>query len=293
MILVTGATGFLGRHLVNKFCEEKMETRCLVRPASDKAPLEKCGVDLCEGDVRDLGSLTSATEGVQAVVHLVGIIQERIGVTFDALHRQGTENLLKASIESGVERFVYVSALGTRANAATGYHLSKWDAEEAVRKSGIIYTILRPSVIFGPGDGFVNLLTDLIRKAPVIPVIGSGRYKLQPISFKVVVSAILQSLGGGKADGRVVEMGGADQLEFIEILDIIADALGMRKFKVRVPSIPIRLAVSLLERVCSDPPVTVDQINMLLEDNVCDNSLMHETFDLETIHFEEGIKEYL
>jgi len=293
MILLTGATGFLGGHLVKKLSEERMEVRCLIRPSSAVQSLEGSGASLCEGDVTDVGSLKEATKGAKAIVHLVGIIQEGPGVTFEAIHSHGTRNLVEAGLESGVERFVYVSALGARADAITRYHLTKWDAEEAVRKSGMEFTILRPSVIFGPGDGFTNTLADLCRKSPIIPVIGGGRYRLQPISVHNVVSAIVQSLNGGSALNKVIEMGGPDQLEFIEILDIIARSIGVRKVRLKIPSIPLRLLVGFMEKVMANPPVTVDQINMLLEENICDNKEMLETFDLQSIRFSEGIKEFL
>lgn len=293
MILVTGATGFLGGHLVRKLMEKKVEVRILARPTSKVSLLKEAGVSSCEGNITDVRSLEKAAEGVDAVVHLVGIIQERAGSTFEAIHSHGTRNLVEACVERGAKRFIYVSALGTGPKAFTRYHLTKWDAEEAVRKSGMEYTILRPSVIFGRGDGFTNGLAALIRRSPVIPVIGDGRYKLQPISVRTVVSALVQSLESDRALNKVLEMGGPQQLEFTEILDIIADAIGLKKLKVRLPSIPVRLLVRFMEKVMANPPVTVDQINMLLQENICDNTLMNKTFDLEAIYFEDGIKEYL
>ena len=293
MILLTGATGFLGGHLIKTLAEKKTDVRCLVRPTSDVSLIKKFGVSICEGDMMDTQSLQNAAEGVDAVIHLVGIIQESPGVTFESVHSHGTRNLVEACLVKNVKRFVYLSALGTDPDAVTGYHRTKWDAEETVRKSGMEYTILRPSVIFGPGDGFSNTLAQLVRKAPVVPIIGNGRYRLQPISASVVVSAIEQSLESDRALSKVVEMGGPDRLEFIEILDIIASNLGVKRQKVKLPSIPIKLAARFMEKVMACPVVTVDQINMLLQENICDNKMMMKTFELETIHFEDGVKEYL
>jgi NADH dehydrogenase len=170
MILVTGGTGFVGTHLIRRLRKENIPVRAMVRDPDKALLLKDLGVELVAGDVSDRASLEKAARGVRRVVHLVGIIQEGPGVTFQGMHVDGTRNVVDASKRAGVHHFFYQSALGTRPGARSLYHQTKWLAEELVRTSGIPFTILRPSLIYGPGDQFTIRLSEMIRLSPMIPV---------------------------------------------------------------------------------------------------------------------------
>jgi uncharacterized protein YbjT (DUF2867 family) len=141
MILVTGGTGFVRSYIVKRLSLEKIKTRCLVRKRSNVKRLEELGIELAYGDLTDKGSLKKALVGVETVIHLIGIIVERKGATFEIIHTHGTRALVDACKDAGVKRFIYVSALGARENARSRYHITKWEAEQSIIKSGIEYQI--------------------------------------------------------------------------------------------------------------------------------------------------------
>src|SRR4029453_4823882 len=165
-VFVTGATGFVGRAVIQALRAEGHVVRCLVRRGSEAdlhgfEAIERVGAAL----LGPPGSLEAGMVGCDTVIHLVGIIREHKsrGITFDRLHRVGTNNVLAAAAAAGVRRYLHMSALGTRAGARSRYHQTKWAAEEAVRTSGLAWTIFRPSVIYGHGDGFLSLLAGMVR----------------------------------------------------------------------------------------------------------------------------------
>src|SRR5659263_221993 len=190
MILVTGGTGFVGSHIVRRLALEKIKTRCLVRKGSNVKRLKELAIELAYGDLTDKGSLKKALEGVETVIHLIGIIVERKGATFEIIHTDGTRALVEACKEAGVKRFIYISALGARENARSRYHITKWEAEQAIIKSGMEYVIFRPSIMIGGGGEFITMLSGIIKQAPVIPVIGA-KSKLQPIYVENTADCVL------------------------------------------------------------------------------------------------------
>ncbi len=196
MILVTGGTGFVGGHLIRRLRQEGLPVRALARHPDRAQALKDLGVEVVPGDIADKASLEKAAEGIERVIHLVGIIQEAPGVTFRSVHVEGTRNVVEAARTAGVLHFFHQSALGTRPGAKSEYHRTKWEAEELVRQSGIPHTILRTALIYGPGDKFTIKLSEILRLAPVMPVIGSGKSKVQPIYIDDVVSCIVKAMTG-------------------------------------------------------------------------------------------------
>lgn len=293
MILVTGGTGFVGGHLIRRLREKNFPVRALVRAPEKAGPLRKLGVEVVKGDVSDRGSLDAAAAGVERVVHLVGIIQEAPGQTFTGIHVEGTRNVVAAAKKAGVRHFFHQSALGTRPKAASEYHRTKWEAEELVRESGIPYTILRPSLIYGPGDKFTIRLSDMLRLSPVLPVIGSGTAKVQPIYIDDVVSCIEKAVTGDAHLNEIYEIGGPEQLTYEEVTKAIAQAMGIRRPKVNVPMLFMKPMAKVLEAVLSKPPVTTDQLIMLQEDNICTLRDIRDAFGIEPLAFAEGLRRFL
>ncbi|EJL39553.1 NAD-dependent nucleoside diphosphate-sugar epimerase/dehydratase [Brevibacillus agri] len=298
-VFLTGATGFVGKGVLERLIAEGHDAVCLTRPGSkDKLHHGQAGpgsVSLAAGDILDVESLKSAMAGCEAVIHLVGIIREQPGkgITFPKIHVEGTKNVVEAAKQAGVKRFVHMSALGSRANATSAYHRTKYEAEQLVIASGIPYVIFQPSVIFGPGDEFVNMLADLVRM-PVTPVIGDGSYPLQPVARKTVADVFVQALSLPAATNQIYETGGPDPISYGEILDAIGEAIGKKRVrKVHIPLAFMKPVVNMLEGF-SFFPITNTQLTMLLEGNACrDGQRLYDTFPTEKIAFRPGISTYL
>ena len=290
-ILITGGTGFVGGHLVRELLGRGHTLRLLVHR---RAPTADPSIEQVEGDVASPGGLHGAAEGCDAVINLVGIIRELPGrgVTFRRLHVEATASVLGEARRAGVRRCLQMSALGTRPAAVSAYHRTKWEAEELVRGSGLSWTIFRPSLIFGPKDAFVNMLADQLRLAPVMPVIGSGAYRLQPIHADDVARCFALALEMPETVGQTYGLCGDRPMSYLELLDTIAAAMGKRvPFKPRAPLCLMRLVIPILQSI-PQFPITMDQLQMLLEESVCDGS-WKSTFGFEPRSFTEGITKYL
>ncbi|GAM09733.1 NADH dehydrogenase [ubiquinone] 1 alpha subcomplex subunit 9, mitochondrial [Geobacter sp. OR-1] len=290
-IFVAGGTGFVGTVLCETLRESGHSVRLLVHRRRDHGP---DGMEQVEGDAADLDSFCGSVAGCDAVINLIGIIREFAGrgVTFEKLHVEATRNMVAAAEKVGIRRYLQMSALGSRPNAVSQYHRTKWRAEELVRGSGLEWTIFRPSLIFGPGDAFVNMVADQIRKLPVVPVIGDGKYRLQPIFVKDVARCFVKALAMPETVGNAYELCGPDRLTYLELIDTIATAVGRsRPVKMKNPLLLMKLATALLEQF-PIYPVTLDQIQMLIEESICDGS-WQETFGFTPTRFGEGIASYL
>lgn len=288
MILVTGGTGFVGSHLVRRLAMEKIPTRCLVRRNSNISSLKELGIEVAYGDVTDKTSLEKAAEGVEAVIHLVGIIVEHKGATFEIIHTQGTRNLVEACKKAGVKRFIYISALGARDNARSRYHITKREAEKIVINSGMEYVILRPSIMIGKWGAFATMLSKMMRQAPIIPIIG-GESRVQPIYVENTIDCIIRSLTDPKTTNRIFEIAGPEQITYRELYRELMEVLEIKKPTVGVPVRLMWLAAYVLERAAAKPAITTQQLIMLQEDNICDIKEMQEVFNLKLMPFKEAL----
>ena len=293
MILVTGSTGFVGSHLVHGLTKAGHRVRALVRKGSPVDRIRGEGVETAVGDVGDPESLARAVSGCEAVIHLVGIIQPGPDYTFESIHVEGTRNVLEAAkAAGGVKHFIYQSALGTRKGAVSEYHKTKHVAEELTKGSGLNYTITRPSIIFGKGDGFTARLAQVIKLMPVVPVIGPGKGKLQPIYIEDLVEVFVKVVLNPAYYGRTLELGGPEQLTFDEVVEELKAALKSRKPTLHVPICMVRPMASVMEKVLPHPPVTNDQLTMLEEDNICSMKDLDE-LGIKPVRFRDGLRRFL
>jgi uncharacterized protein YbjT (DUF2867 family) len=281
-IFLTGGAGFVGRHIMKRLLDEGYGVRALVRDFARTDELPHDNVDFVTGNIVEGTGLDPGMQGCDAVIHLVGIIVEKGKNTFEAVHHVGTTNVVVAAKRNGIKRFIQMSALGVRAEGVAAYQTSKWKGEEAVRARGIPYCILRPSLIFGPGDGFVTQMMDTMRKAPLFrPVPGDGTPKYRPIFIDDVTACFARTLTTEAATNQTIELGGADELSLNQVLAEIARCAGVRKPALHIP-LPLMFAAAVLaQTLLPNPPVTLDQLRMLREGSTCDIGPMKRIFGIE------------
>jgi uncharacterized protein YbjT (DUF2867 family) len=291
MILVTGATGFVGQHVVHALRARGLPVRALVRDPRRGSRLVTWGAELVQGDVTDAASLPAAAEGVDAVVHLVAIIKGK-PADFERVMAQGTRSVVAAAENAGVRRFVLASALGLdeRSKDAVPYYGAKWEMERAVRESGLERVVLRPSFVFARDGGVLPTFVRLARYAPITPIVGSGTRRLQPIWIDDMAEYYARAVDEPGAASRTFDVGGPDAVTWNELYDRLKRVLGTRRPSVHVPMGLMRAQAALTEWL-PGAPVTRDQLTMLeLGDNVVGSPDAVETFGLELVPLDEQLR---
>ncbi len=298
MILVTGATGFVGAEILRRASARGWRVRGLSRRPECAEELGRLPhVELFRSDVGDPVDLDEALEGVKTVIHLVGIIVATREQSFEKAHIVGTKTVLEATVRAGVRRYVHMSALGVEAGRGLSeYYRTKWAAEETVRASDVEATVLRPSIIFGPGDDFVNQLARVVRLSPVVPLPGGGTTRFQPVWVGDVAECFLQAARMDSTPQPVYDVVGPEILSLREIVNVLANAMGRRRKTVAVPIGPLRVGAAIAERVLPRPPLTRDQLAMLAWDNTTDPesvARLLQDFELEHAGVEEKMPGWL
>jgi uncharacterized protein YbjT (DUF2867 family) len=290
MILVTGATGFVGSHVLRRLAqtEPRGSLRALVRDRA-KASLPE-GVVAVEGDITKPESLPAAVSGVDVIIHAAAITGDRkepYRGAYDRINRIGTENLMSAAKNAGVKRLVVMSGLGCRPAPAGTYMATRWGMEEAVRGSGIPFVILQPSVLFGAGAPFVTALAGLARVFPVLPLVGGGRTRFQPFWIEDLVTCVVGSAASGEPAGRALPLGGSEWATFKEVLQTICQAMSIRRLLVPVPLPMARIQANLMTAVMSKPPLTPAALELFGFDNATDIDAVDRAFGFHPRAFRE------
>jgi uncharacterized protein YbjT (DUF2867 family) len=291
-VLVTGGTGFVGPGVVKAIVDAGHEVRALTRSPKGGASAAAVGAELVEGDVTDAASLMVAVRGVDAVVHLVAIRQGR-PEQFQEVMVEGTRALLSAAKEAGVRRFVLMSALGTSEETKdlVPYYGAKWQQERDLEASGLEHVIFRPSFIFAPDGGILATFRKIAKVAPVTPITGSGRQRIQPIWREDVAAYFARALDLPEAANRTFELGGPDTVTWNEFWARLKRALGVRRPSVHMPMAFMRLNALVTERLPGDIPLTRDLLKMLeAGDNVVTNDDAVETFKLPLVPLDEQLR---
>jgi len=275
-VSVFGGTGFLGQRLVQCLAAEGMTVRVAVRHP-DEAPsaLRAVGMErvtfFCV-DVRDRGAVASAVAGADAVVNAVSAYVEKGGVTFEAVHEQGAETLARGAAAASVARFVLVSGIGADPESSSAYIRSRGRGERVVQEAFPGATNVRPSAMFGPGDALFGTLAQLARLSPVMPLIGGGRTRLQPVYVEDVAEAIARILADPATAGRTYELAGPEVYAMRELVMIVLRIIGRRRALVSVPFAVARLQARLFG-LLPNPPLTTGQVDLLKLDNVAGGAL--------------------
>ena len=289
-ILVTGASGFVGGHCVPALLAADHRIVALARSRSAGevvlgrvTPSDRERIEIRGGDVTRPETLTTAMAGVDGVLHLVAIPRDfRGGADMRLVNTEGTRAVLAAMREAGVRRLVHMGAMGVADDPHLHYASSKARAEALVGDSGLDTTILKPSLQFGPGDGFFNIIADLVRLSPgVVPVPGRGTSLFQPIHSGDVARVVVAAFADPTTVGETYELGGPRYWTYREITGEVVRALGKRRAIVPVPVPLIRLVAGASELVHAPFPVATDQLRQLPLDNIGSLDIIPSRFGFE------------
>jgi uncharacterized protein YbjT (DUF2867 family) len=270
LVTVFGGSGFLGRHTVRALARAGWRIKVATRHPSRGFFLRPLGtvgqIDFVKCDVADAESVAAAVMGSSAVINLTGILFQS-GQTFEDVQAEGAANIAQAAAAAGVTSLVHVSAIGADAESDSDYAVTKAQGEAAVREAFATAVILRPSIIFGPEDGFFNKFAQMARFFPALPLIGGGKTRFQPVFVGDVAQAIVTSLDSAEARGRTYELGGPTIYSFKELLQLILKETGRRRALVPLPFSLAMIKAAFLQ-ILPKPLLTMDQVKLLKTDNV-------------------------
>ena len=294
-VLVTGAAGLVGTHTCRELSKSGWQVRALIRdPARAAMALGQLPVEFRVGDVRDASALRSSLSGCGAVVHLAAIAIEKKGDTYAESNTAATERLISAARAENVQRLIFMSQNGADSRSPYPFLHSKGVAQDSVKTSGLRWTILRPSVIFGPEDQFVNVLGRLIKLTPkIFPRPGGGQARFQPISVDDVARVVRLSLEKKETVNQSYDLGGAVPLTLRQMTERILTAMNTDRKLVPVPVKMLRPLVAVAERLLPNPPVTSSLLDLLALDNTIANNALTEHFKVVPIPFAADELQYL
>jgi uncharacterized protein YbjT (DUF2867 family) len=280
MIVVTGASGYLGSHIVKRLVEMDKPVRALVRSrerADKEGRLKNYEIEWVEGDITQPETLSPIMQGATAVIHTVAIAIEKGGRTYEAINHQGTVHVVEAAKAAAIRRFINISQLGADPALAYRFLASKGRAQEYVAASGLDWTAFRPSVIWGPEDEFANTFARLVPFSPIIyPIVGDEQAKFQPVWVEDVVTCVVKALDDPGTIGKEYELGGPEVLTLEEIERRTLEAVGARRRMVRFPMPLLRVVVALMEALLPAPPVTRSLLELLAVRNVTSENAIYE-----------------
>ena len=280
MVTVFGGSGFIGAQVVRALAKRGLRVRVAVRQPHLAHTMRLLGdvgqVEVVQANVRNQASVARALSGAQACVNLVGILYETGRQKFGAVHAMAAKTLADAAKHEGVGQFVQMSALGADPRSSSKYARSKADGEAAVRAAFPDAVILRPSIVFGPGDDFFNRFAQMAVFSPFMPLIGGGGTRFQPVFVGDVARAVALAVTDPSAKGMTYELGGPGVFSFCQVLEHVLSVTGRRRFFVSLP-FP---AAAMIGKVCMlaamtpiAPPLTDDQVELLKSDNVVSGAL--------------------
>lgn len=294
-VLVTGASGLVGTHACRALVTHGWTVRALVRdPGRAAERLAGLPVEIITADIRDRDGLAWAMSGMAAVVHLAAVAIEQRGQSYEEVNAAATARLVQAAADTGVRRFVYMSQNGAAAQSPSRFLRSKGMAEDRVRESALEWTVLRPSVIVGPEDAFVNVLARLVRLTPVVfPLPGGGEARFQPIAVDDVALTICGALSRPETIGGVYGLGGPAALTLRQMVERILVAMDERRILIRVPVAALHPLIAVAAQLLPNPPVTPSLLELLEVDNTVPENALVPVFGVSPTPFAPEELRYL
>ncbi|MEM6528432.1 MAG: complex I NDUFA9 subunit family protein, partial [Chloroflexota bacterium] len=284
-VLVTGASGYVGNNVVPKLVERGYSVKAQYR--NTERAMMRLGelaekIEMVTGDVRNREEMDALMPGVDVVIHLVAIAIEKGDATYEDVNYKGTVNVVDAAEKAGVKRFINMSQNGADSALPYRFLASKGKAQEYVAASGLDWTALRPSAIFGPQDEFFNTFARLLQLSPIIyPLIGGGTAKFQPVSVFDVAEATVRCVDDDSTIGKELVLGGPEVLTLGEIEERVISAMDQNRIMVPVPVPVLRPAVSVMQRVLPGSPVTTSLLDLLAVDNTVEDNALVTHFGME------------
>ncbi|MCW1968020.1 MAG: NAD(P)H-binding protein [Anaerolineae bacterium] len=290
MILITGGNGYVASYTIEQLKKSSSETiRVLVRKAAHSEKLQQRGIQAVVGDVTDLASLKHACTGVDKIIHLAAVNRDKGNVTMQRVNAEGTINVVEAAKAAGVKHIITVVGLGADAKRPYPLASTQGVGVDSIINSGIPYTILEASVIFGAGDEFLNTLAGLARIPPVMVVPGDGQSRFQPIAAQDVAACAVKALHLPAALNQRLQICGAEVLTLEQIIDAILAEMQLKRIKIKMPVPILKIAVGLMDKTLPKPPVTPSLLAQLGVDNVATNNSTERIFGVTPIKLTEGI----
>ena len=275
LVTVFGGSGFVGAQVVRALAKQGWRVRVAVRKPASAYELRMAGdvgqIQLTRCDITDKAAVAEAVKGADAVVNLVGILYETGGRKFDALHVEGARNVAEAARAAGVQRLTHISAIGADVNAASDYARTKGEAEVAVREAFPGAVVVRPSIVFGKGDDFLNRFAAMATRSPALPLIGGGQTRFQPVYVADVAEAVARATVRMDVEGKTFELGGPSVWTFEDILKLVQRETKRERFLVPIPFAIARIIGSIAQIpavIGLKPALTRDQVIALESDNV-------------------------
>ena len=275
LITVFGGSGFLGSQIVRGLARQGCRVRVAVRQPHLGHTMRMLGdvgqIEVVQANVRNEASVRRALSGAQGAINLVGLLYETGRQKFQSVHVMGARNIAAAAKDVGVSRFVQMSALGADQDSNSKYARSKAMGEVAVREVFPGAVIIRPSIIFGAGDGFFNKFAEMAVVSPALPLIGGGHTRFAPVFVGDVAQAVAQTVTNPTMAGQTFELGGPAEFTFRQILELILKETGRRRLLVPIP-FPVASLIGKVGEFAAltalAPPLTSDQVELLKSDNV-------------------------
>lgn len=271
LVAVFGGSGFLGRHIVRALARDGWRVRVGVRhpnTAHFLRPMGRVGqIQIVKANLLKGDDVAEMVREATAVINLVGILFQRGSQRFQAIHTEGAEAVARAAAEHGVARLIHFSALGASPDSPSQYARSKAEGERRVRTAFPGATIMRPSVVFGPEDDFFNRFAALARLSPVLPLIGGGHTRFQPVYAGDVAQATLAALGNSSTESQTYELGGPEVMTLKDVMQFVLKETRRRRLLMNLPFRLAKFQAAFLG-LLPKPPLTMDQVRLLQSDNV-------------------------
>ena len=271
LVTVFGGSGFIGRYVVQRLAQMDCQVRVAVRKPSQAQFLKPLGdvgqITPIRAPIQEEAAVKAAVDGADVVINLCGLLYEHGKQTFEAVHYAGAQRVAKAAAEAGAATMIQISAIGAERHARADYARSKAAGEEAVRAAFPDAVILRPSIVFGPEDGFFNRFAAMARLSPVLPLIGGGKTRFQPVYVADVADAVMAAIKDPAAAGKTYELGGPEIYSFKELMELLLKQIRRKRILMPIPFEFMGPGAWLAEFL-PEPPLTRDQVELLKHDNV-------------------------